>query len=447
MKQIRIGLTGPDLLSLRHREVDLHGDDSVAIFVADQDWHKASSDRVKPIATAQAGTRISISAIGDVLKFGALHVDPDRPQKVVIVRSLSSSHPLFVGLSGHASGASKSYLQPIIIEADGDCVRAFVQSDLDNYTQAVLQSEIPDSFHIEAIKAQAIAARTYALNPRIDHSSDHCHVCDSYLCCQAFAGKLPPPNSKHAQAVAETKGQVMVYQDKPILALFSSSAGGHTENYESCFSDLLTNAFPAAPLPYLRGVSEARLRQDCFSLSTEQAVKDLFQSKEPKTIDALAPQFKWSVRLSNETLDAYMHHAVETLLAKSDMAPFVIPPQSQIFGSVESLSVEKRGVGGTAITLAIKTSKGTWQFKKELVIRSVFKNSEAKINRLKSARLYFEHERDEKGRLLFLSIHGLGFGHGVGMQQTGAQGWAHLAGKNCRQILDHYFAGIQIAQI
>ena len=52
----------------------------------------------------------------------------------------------------------------------------------------VLQSEIPATYHIEAIKAQAIVARTYALNSRIDHAPDHCNVCDSFLCCQYFSG-------------------------------------------------------------------------------------------------------------------------------------------------------------------------------------------------------------------------------------------------------------------
>ena len=142
-----------------------------------------------------------------------------------------------------------------------------------------------------------------------------------------------------------------------------------------------------------------------------------------------------------------MHHVVDGMLADKDTAPFVIPPQSQIFGSIEGFTVEKRGVGGTAVVLSVKTSKGIWQFQKELVIRSLFKNTEANISRLKSARVYFGHERQVNNRLSCLVIHGLGYGHGVGMQQTGADGWARLAQKSYRQILQHYFTGIQISQI
>jgi len=66
-----------------------------------------------------------------------------------------------------------------------------------------------------------------------------------------------------------------------------------------------------------------------------------------------------------------------------------------------------------------------------------------KLARLSSARIFFEQGEDKLGLLNNLTIFGLGFGHGVGLQQTGAQGFAR-AGQNYRQILSHYFPGSEI---
>jgi SpoIID/LytB domain protein len=451
MKQIRVGLTGPDLQSLKHASVQLYSRGAIAVLkAAGRSAEPLSIGDQKPLVTIKPGEHINIWAQADSLKIDPLPNALAEPVTAVILQEASGDNPLFVGFSksqGQKAVSYRYYQPTIIVEAVANEVRVFVQCDLDDYTAAVVHSEIPGTYALEAIKAQAVAARTYALRPRVDHKSDHCQVCDSYLCCQAYGGPVAASNSRTHQAVSLTKGQVMVFADEPILALFSSSAGGHTENYESCFSDLVTNAFPPAPIPYLKGVSEGPLPSGYLPTPDDKALAALWQSHDPKTLDSWAPQFKWSVRLPIDTLEAHMHHVVDGMLADKDTAPFVIPPQSQIFGSIEGFTVEKRGVGGTAVVLSVKTSKGIWQFQKELVIRSLFKNTEANISRLKSARVYFGHERQVNNRLSCLVIHGLGYGHGVGMQQTGADGWARLAQKSYRQILQHYFTGIQISQI
>jgi len=334
----------------------------------------------------------------------------------------------------------------LIVKAQSGKVRILCKSDLEDYVLGVLGSEIPASYHVEAIKAQAIAARTYALRPRIDHSSDQCQVCDSFLCCQAFLGDRKEVSLKCIEAVATTDHRVITYNDEPILALFSSCAGGHTESYETCFSDPKTNAFPPPPIPYLKGISEGSLASGRSSPISEKALAAMWHARKVTTVDAWSPQFRWSIALSSDLLVANMHYVVETMLNDKDMAPFIVPPPSGLFGQINAFHVEKRGLGGTAISLAVNTSKGTWVFKKELVIRTVFKNPEVNLNRLKSARIYFEHNRNTHGGLSAITVYGLGFGHGVGLQQTGAQGWARFQKKICESILEHYFTGIELAR-
>ncbi len=147
--------------------------------------------------------------------------------------------------------------------------------DLEQYLKGVLESEIPASYHLERLKAQAVAARTYALNPRISHERDNADVCDSYLCCQYFAGHKAVGSAKHTQAIESTAGEILKYGDKAILALFSSNAGGYTSNYEDCFSDPKTNLFPPAPIPYLRAVAE---KQQAIAVAPKLSAKKLRRS-------------------------------------------------------------------------------------------------------------------------------------------------------------------------
>jgi SpoIID/LytB domain protein len=122
-----------------------------------------------------------------------------------------------------------------------------------------------------------------------------------------------------------------------------------------------------------------------------------------------------------------------------------VPPASKEFGHIKLFKVIKRGKSGSAIELEIDTSTGVWTIKKELVIRSVFKNNELKLARLKSAKLFFDFKHDNIGLLSQVTVYGLGWGHGVGMQQTGAQGWAKQ-GKTYKQILAHYFRNSEISK-
>jgi len=257
------------------------------------------------------------------------------------------------------------------------------------------------------------------------------------LCCQYFAGKQTI-SARHKEAIEATKGMILTYQDRPILALFSSCAGGHTESYQNCFSDPKTNQFPPDPLPYLTGVPEGKL--PCPMSEGEKALKALWHQAKPDTADAWSPHFKWKVDMSADAIEAHMHHVVETMMNDKDKAPFIVPPSSAKFGHVEGFEVAKRGVSGTAIELHIKTRSGIWTIKKELVIRDVFRNDETRLKRLKSAKIFFAHYKDRLGLLSNLTIYGLGWGHGVGLQQTGSQGFAKR-GLKANQILQHYFPG------
>jgi stage II sporulation protein D len=129
---------------------------------------------------------------------------------------------------------------------------------------------------IEAHKAQAVAARTYALKNRGEYSSKGYDLCATPA-CQVYKGK----GTEHAltdQAVLETRGQVVAHQGRPINALYTSTCGGHTENAENVF-----DADKAAP--YLRGVACTPERSAWAAIRTTAAPKS-FGDEEGLSRDA-----------------------------------------------------------------------------------------------------------------------------------------------------------------
>ena len=208
--------------------------------------------------------------------------------------------------------------------------------------------------------------------------------------------------------------------------------------------------FPPPPIPYLRAVPEKQnanvFEGKLSAKEIESRLKETWHDQHPSTYDSWSPHFRWSVHMPAQSLEAHMHHELSLLAKADETAPFVIPPASGQFGHIQKFEVTERGISGVAIQLAIHTSTGQWSVKKELVIRSAFKNSEIKLARLKSAKIFFEHKQDHLGLLSAVTVRGLGWGHGVGLQQTGAQGMA-LSGKQYREILAHYFTNSQIQKI
>ena len=170
-------------------------------------------------------------------------------------------------------------------------IRGEVQEmDMGTYLLGVLRAEMPASFEEEALKAQAIAARTYTLyRIRGGGSANHpdADACDDHTCCKAYlSAEQAAANwgsmavyyeEKLARAVSETDGEVILYDGAPILAVFFSSADGSTQGA----GDVWLN-----DLPYLQKVSSPETEElvpNYYSVSTFTAaeVKSLFLAAKP----------------------------------------------------------------------------------------------------------------------------------------------------------------------
>ena len=146
-------------------------------------------------------------------------------------------------MNGVANGRWRSYLELRPSSAGGLTVVNAL--GLDNYVRGVIAGEMPSTWHPEALKAQAIAARSYALTtdrggPIYDQYPD-----TRSQVYRGVTGERPSTN----EAVAATAGEVVTYEGAVAVTYFFSTSGGHTENIENSFVG-------AAPKPWLKGVED-----------------------------------------------------------------------------------------------------------------------------------------------------------------------------------------------
>lgn len=260
---------------------------------------------------------------------------------------------------------------------------------MDAYLLGVLRAEMPASFEPEALKAQAVAARTYTLY-RMEHGGSANHpdadACDDIACCKAYESAQDAADAwgadakayerKLAAAVLETDGEVIVYGGEPVLAVFFSSAAGHTQGAGDVWQ---------TDLPYLQSVD-----------SPEDA--------------SFVPNYYSTVRFSAEEFSALVRAAYPSARFSGDVSGYLSDITRNEAGFVATLCV-----GGV-------TLRGN-DLRAVLGLRSPFFTVEVDGNAL--------------------VFHVTGYGHGVGMSQYGANAMAK-AGSSYEEILTHYFTGAQV---
>ena len=262
---------------------------------------------------------------------------------------------------------------------------------LDSYLCNVVSAEMPVDFDEEALKAQAVVARTYTIYKIENKKHENADICDDSTCCQAWVSKeirfsrweeAKRENNwaKIEKCVNETKGKIITYQNKPINAFFHSNSGGTTE--------LPVNVWGGGEnLPYLKVVETAG--EEGYTQYSSEVVL----SKE-ELINKLKVKYEdINVNFENEDDIKILEHTdsgrVRTIK----------------FGNHELSGVETRTLLG-----------------------------------LKSTN--FEIQKQD-GNIKFTVK---GYGHGVGMSQTGADTMAKQ-GKNYEEIIKHFYSGVEITNM
>jgi stage II sporulation protein D len=301
-----------------------------------------------------------------------------------------------------------SYAGSLSFHVGGDGRLSVVNAlPLETYLEGVLPHEMgnPGADGFDALKAQAVAARTYALERIELHAADafdlHAGVRDQVY--QGLKGRTKTASS----AVAETRGIVLRSGGGLVKAYYSACCGGHTSDIRLVWPDRESAS-------YLFGT------RDNDGQNTGAFCAD-------------HRYFRWRYSFSGKELGDMLRQTL----------PKTLGVDSESVGEVVDVTVADYTPSGRAGSVVIRTTKGEFRVTGDK-IRWVLMADPAKNRILPSIMIKFE-KTVEGGRLVFLSIVGGGNGHGVGMCQGGAIAMSKK-GYTYRMILQHYYPGSEVAR-
>ncbi len=271
-----------------------------------------------------------------------------------------------------------------------------VQMELEEYLQGVVAAEMPAEFELEALKAQAVASRTYAyyriVNSNIDKSHAGANVCTDFTHCQAWKcldeavlkwdkNKALKNMDKIKKAVTDTRNIIIKYEGEVIDPVFHSNSGGRTENSR--------DVWDGGEFPYLKSV---------------------ISQGEDKS-----PAYENTIVITPDDFVATLQDEFPELEVDKDD----LKNELSIIDYTEGQRVKTLRVGNIKIS--------------GVDFRKIFE--------LKSANFEFEMPEDN-----IIKITAYGNGHGVGMSQWGAN---HLAqtGSGYEKILKHYYQNVELSTI
>ncbi len=266
-----------------------------------------------------------------------------------------------------------------------------IDVNLEEYLYNVVSAEMPADFELEALKAQAVVARTYTIYKVLNKKHDNADICTDYSCCQAWISKedrlarweedeQESNWNKIVQAVNETASIIVTYENTPINAFFHSNSGGITE--------IPVNVWGGTGYPYLQVVETSG--EDGYS------------------------QYESEVSFTNEELlnklkETYPDLTIDFNLIDEEIQILDYTDSDRVktvkFGNYELSGVETRTLLGLRST------------------NFVIEKAEGKIN---------------------FSV--IGYGHGVGMSQTGADAMAKQ-GSSYEEIINHFYKDIEIKKL
>jgi stage II sporulation protein D len=312
----------------------------------------------------------------------------------------------------------------------------------DEYLYGVVASEMPAGFHREALKAQAVAARSYMLNRMGIHSAQGYDLCDLGH-CQAYRG-MGQEHTGAVEAVNETRGLIMYHENEPINAVYFSSSGGVTDNSENVWNEAL---------PYLRGVVEItefepRIWNRYFTWAEITGFLSANNINIGSANGMAITRFCPAGRVQELTVYGT---GGQRALVKEDIRTVFSPSAG---GMLESRNFTL-GSGFTplnpvlvSVTDGLQTQHGIINSFYVLAAGGLTSSlSSASVTDGFNIAVYEAAARQQQTVTVSggagVTISGSGWGHGVGMSQRGAEGMA-LMGYSFWDILHHYYKGIVI---
>lgn len=401
-KNIRALIMDDGFSSVFHDKIILKADTPLLLEFGD------STERIEP------GIELTINKEDERLSGGRITVEPEDRQKGIQVMSVKRQQ------------GNPEYFGYFEISRESEGLLLVNEVDVEDYLTRVVPSEMPPSYELEALKAQAVCARTYAYRQiqANAYSQYGAHVDDSTN-YQVYNNI--EPNERTDLAIKETDGEMVFYGDTPAETYYFSTSCGYSTDGTIWGADL-------SDVPYLKGISltEERKMED---LTKNEAFIPFIQGQGTKNYDSGYAMYRWSTTITNKKL-----------AEKIDG-----------IGTIQALFVTERGTGGIAKTVKVIGSDGEKILKGQTQIRNILGTRELVYKRndgstmtdwasLPSAFIAVdETARDEEKGTRTFTIWGGGYGHGVGMSQNGAQQMAK-EGKSYKEILNFFYSDVEVRE-
>ncbi len=300
--------------------------------------------------------------------------------------------------------------------------------NIEDYLTSVNSSEMTPDCPLGLLEAQTVAARsTVFATMGKHHYNANFHLCSDDH-CQCYHGKKRE-QAVSRQAVENTWGEVMMYENEVCDARYSKICGGIIEAYH--------NVWENRKIPYMMsGIDSDKPLE--FPANTEEKAKKLIDS-EPDCY-CNTNYYKLPPRLANlYSTENLFRWTVE--YRREDLEKLIEKKTGQDIGELLDIVPLERGDSGRLIYINLVGSKKTLKVGKELEIRRVLSESH-----LYSSMFYVEKETGPDGKVEKFILKGGGWGHGVGLCQVGA---TVMAMKNIpyQDILKHYYQGIRLEKL
>jgi len=342
---------------------------------------------------------------------------------------------------------------------------------IEDYVAAVIPSEMPTNYGLEACKVQAITARSYAyVHMSNNKFGEYGANLDDSTSSQVYNNI--PADEISLLAAQETAGKVLQYNGQVISANCFATSSGYTANYGEVWANP-DGTFPSNTPVYLVSKKQYQGVKVVSDMKEEENAYKFFTTSATSLdgYDNQSPWFRWRLTMSakeiTESVNAGIkkRYSVNPGLIKTLGNDRVFRPKDIMdIGVVEKLQIHKRGEGGNIMELIIYGSEETIKVSTEYNIRTclspmqrlegaepiVIKRQDAtevkNFEMLPSAFFTMDAKYDQNEKLQSVTFYGGGFGHGVGMSQDGVRGMVERK-YNYQEILLHFYPETQIGSI
>ncbi len=447
-ENIRVLIKSSEYKSIYHKIVE---------FTSSEDFTIGTGDTS---TSYSAGETVRIKQGDELLETGRITIKTSSGEGKIEMLSLERSY------------GSPKYRGSVEIAEDENGILVVNELPLEEYLYSVLPSEMPTSYGTEALKVQAVCARSYAYRHLLSNSLSEygAHVDDSstYQVYNNFA-----ENEDSILAVKDTYGKVIEYEGEVINAYYFSTSCGHTAEPSNAWSNNVD-------LPYLQGKLllaeeegegselESETLKMYTDLSLDKNFRNFLSATNVTTYDSSFNWYRWNVTMSVKDIKKVID---ENLAGRYKANPELIQTKTEsgedgedVFesipvntvGTIKDIKVTNRESSGMVSELLIIGSDNTIKVKKEYNIRALLaphydtlkRQDESEVDNmgLLPSAFFIIDKKEKSNKLSSITVSGGGYGHGVGLSQNGVKALVD-AGQKYDDVLMYFYEDTELGFI